>query len=291
MSERRQIPLLALRGAVAFPGTTIPIGVGRAASLRAVEEALKGDRTVFAVTEREEVDANSPDKLHSIGVIAHIGEVQRGLGGLQLLLTPQERATALEYRTADGVTRALVRPVAEMKPLSENDPAFIALYREVRERAVEFGKQRGLSEEVLLQVLNAVNGPGEFSDLVATHLELPVAEKQALLETLGVEERLRKVLVHLQRRVEQLSAQQRIRESVTEEIGNKQRELYLREQLKAIHKELGEGEQENEVAALREKLEKLDLPEQARTEAQRELVRLERVGAESMEAQVIRNHL
>ncbi|MFZ5896272.1 MAG: endopeptidase La [Myxococcota bacterium] len=291
MSERRQLPLLALRGAVAFPGTTIPIGVGRAASLKAVEEALKGDRTVFAVSEREEVDANSPDKLYSIGVIAHIGEVQRGLGGLQLLLTPQERAAALEYRPSGGMTRVLVRPVAEMKPLNEEDPAFVALYREVRERAIEFGKQRGLSEEVLVQVINAVSGPGEFADLVATHLELPVAEKQALLETLGVEERLRKVLVHLHRRIEQLNAQQRIRESVTEEIGAKQREMYLREQLKAIHKELGEGDQENEVQALREKLEKLDLPEQARAEAQRELSRLERVGAESMEAQVIRNHL
>ncbi|HET9933269.1 MAG TPA: endopeptidase La, partial [Polyangiaceae bacterium] len=292
MSERRQLPLLALRGAVAFPGTTVPIAVGRAASLKAVEEALKSDRTVFAVAEREGIDANSPDRLHNMGVIAHIGEVQRGLGGLQLLLTPQERAAVLEYRTQGGVPRAVVRPVAEMAPLNENDPAFLALSREVRERAIEFGKQRGLSEEVLVQVIDAVNGPGEFADLVATHLELPVAEKQALLETLGVEERLRKVLVHLQRRIEQLSAQQRIRESVTEEIGAKQREMFLREQLKAIHKELGDSDdQANEIAVLREKLEKLELPEHAAKEAQRELGRLERVGAESMEAQVIRNHL
>ncbi len=106
----------------------------------------------------------------------------------------------------------------------------------MRERAVDFGKQRGLSEEALKQVLGEVRSPGELADLVATHLELPTTEKRGLLETLGVEERLRRVLVELQRKIQELSAQQKIRDSVTEEIGNRQREMYLREQLKAIHK-------------------------------------------------------
>jgi ATP-dependent Lon protease len=289
MSERRVLPLLPLRSAVLFPGTTIPIGVGRAGSLRAVEEALKGDRTVFAVAERP--NGASGSKLYELGVIAQIGEVQRGLGGLQILLTPVERATLLEQRSGNGFMNAVVRPVSEHKPVSENDPAFLALYKEVRERAVDFGKQRGLSEEALKQVLGEVRSPGELADLVATHLELPTPEKQSLLETLGVEERLRRVLVELQRKIQELSAQQKIRDSVTEEIGNRQREMYLREQLKAIHKELGDEEQDNEVQALREKLEKLELPESARLEVKRELARLARVGPESMEAQVIRNHL
>jgi ATP-dependent Lon protease len=290
MSDRRQLPVLALRASVAFPGTTVPIAVGRAHSLRAVEEALKGDRKVFAVTEREE-GAGASDKLYSLGVIAHIGEVQRGLGGLQLLLTPEKRATALEYRTENGVSKAAVRSVEEMQPISEADPAFVALYSEVRERAVELGKQRGLPEDVLAQVVGAVSGPGELADLVATYLDVPVSDKQRLLETLDVEDRLRKVLVHLQRRIELMSAQQRIRDSVSEEIAGKQRELYLREQLKAIHKELGDSDQENEVAELEQKLAALDLPKEAKEEAQRELGRLKRVGPESMEAQVIRNHL
>lgn len=196
MSDRRQLPVLALRASVAFPGTTVPIAVGRAHSLRAVEEALKGDRKVFAVTEREE-GAGASDKLYSLGVIAHIGEVQRGLGGLQLLLTPEKRATALEYRTENGVSKAAVRSVEEMQPISEADPAFVALYSEVRERAVELGKQRGLPEDVLAQVVGAVSGPGELADLVATYLDVPVSDKQRLLETLDVEDRLRKVLVHL----------------------------------------------------------------------------------------------
>jgi ATP-dependent Lon protease len=255
-----------------------------------VEEALKGDRTVFAVTERDE-SASGSEQLYAIGVIAHIGEVQRGLGGLQLLLTPEKRGAALEYRTERGVSYAVVRPVEEMKPLNENDSAFVALYKEVRERAMDLGKQRGLPEDVLAQVVGAVSGPGELADLVATYLELSVSEKQRLLETLDVEDRLRKVLVHLQRRIELMSAQQRIRDSVTEEIGGKQREMYLREQLKAIHRELGDADQENEVAELEQKLAQLELPKEAREEAQRELGRLKRVGPESMEAQVIRNHL
>lgn len=291
MSDLRHLPILSLRGTVVFPGTTVPVAVGRAASLRAVEEALRGDRTVFAVAEQEERPPSSTGRLHNFGVIAHIGEVQRGLGGMQLLLTPETRATLLEVRPDKNVQRAVVRPVRQMGPLNESDPSFIALYREVRERAVDFGKQRGLSEDVLLQVIGAVPGPGELCDLVATHLDLTVSEKQILLETLDVEDRLRKVLVHLQRRVDLLNAQQRIRDSVNEEIGGRQRELYLREQLKAIHRELGDGAQEDELLALREKLEKLDLPEEARIEAKRELGRLERVSPESMEAQVIRSHL
>jgi ATP-dependent Lon protease len=207
------------------------------------------------------------------------------------LLTPEKRATALEYRTEDGISKVVVRAVEEMKAINEADPAFVALYKEVRERAMELGKQRGLPEDVLSQVVGAVSGPGELADLVATYLELPVSDKQRLLEALDVEDRLRKVLVHLQRRLELMSAQQRIRDSVTEEIGGKQREMYLREQLKAIHRELGDSDQENEVAELEQKLGELELPKEAKEEAQRELGRLKRVGPESMEAQVIRNHL
>src|SRR5262245_6829071 len=160
MSEKIELPVLALRGNVAFPGTTVPIAVGSAGSLRAVEEALRGDRRVFAVSEREEGALAPSERLYGMGVIAHIGEVRRGLGGMQLLLTPKQRATALDYRQAAEMTRAVVRPVAEMPPLNPDDPTFRALYREVRERSDVFGKQSGLSEEVQRQVLSVVEGSG-----------------------------------------------------------------------------------------------------------------------------------
>jgi ATP-dependent Lon protease len=291
MSERRTLPVLSTRGSVVFPGPTIPIAVGRAGSLRAVDAALKSDRLVFAVAQREGSEEVSPDKLFTMGVIARIGQVQRGLGGMQLLLTGEQRAAAIEYRNENGTLTAVVRPVEQMAPLRESDPTFAALYREVRERAVEFGKQRGLDEEVLRQVVDSVTEPGAFGDLVASYLELSVAEKQALLETLGVEERLRRVLVHLQRQIDVFATQQQIRDQVNEELQGRQRELYLREQMKAIQSQLGEGDTNRELTTLREKLAALELPPDARAEADRELSRLERSGGESVEAQVIRNYL
>jgi ATP-dependent Lon protease len=276
---------------VLFPGPTIPVAVGRAVTLRAVDAALKGDRTVFAVAQRQPTDDVEPDQLYSMGVIARIDQVQRGLGGLQLLLTGEQRAFALDIRPDDLVLRAIIRPVDDMPPLDDRDAAFAALYREVRERAVELGKQRGLTDDVLRQVVDAVDEPGRFSDLVATYLDLPLIDQQSLLETLSIEDRLRRVLVHLQRQIDVLAAQLTIRNKVAEELQGRQREMYLREQLKAIQSELGEDGGDHDVVELRDKLAKLDLPEEARAEADRELVRLERAGRESVEAQVIRTYL
>ncbi len=123
------------------------------------------------------------------------------------------------------------------------------------------------------------------------YVELSVTEKQALLETLGVEERLRRVLIHVQKQIGLLAAQAEIKSQVQEELGERQREMFLREQLKAIQKELGEDDQNREITELREKLNKLELPREARVEVERELGRLERAGRESMEAQVIRTYL
>jgi ATP-dependent Lon protease len=178
-----------------------------------------------------------------------------------------------------------------MTPLGESDPAFEALHKECRERAAELGEKRGLPEEVVHQVLDSVEDPGRFADLVAGYIELTVPEKQGLLETLSVEERLRRVLVHVQRQIGMLEAQEEIKSQVQEELGERQREMFLREQMKAIQKELGDDDQSREIEELREKLMKLELPKEARAEVERELGRLERTGRESMEAQVIRTYL
>ena len=291
MAQRQTLPVLPLRGTVIFPGLTAPIAAGRPGTLRAIEAALKTDRLVFAVAQRDNTDEPTPDILYSMGVIARIGQIQRGLGGVQLLLQGEQRATALQYSTSEGYLAAIVMPVEEMNPLNDHDPAFEALHKEIRERAAELGERRGLPEEVVHQVLDSVTDPGRFADLVAGYIELPVAEKQGLLETLSVEERLRRVLVHVQRQIGLLEAQEEIKSQVQEELGERQREMYLREQLKAIQKELGDDDQAKEVSELREKLMKLPLPKEARAEVERELGRLERSGRESMEAQVIRTYL
>jgi ATP-dependent Lon protease len=291
MGQRQTLPVLPLRGTVIFPGLTAPIAAGRPGTLRAIEAALKEDRLVFAVAQKDNTDEPSPDILYTMGVIARIGQIQRGLGGVQLLLQGEQRATSLQYTTTEGYLSAVVMPVDELQPLDENDAAFEALHKETRERAGELGERRGLPEEVVHQVLDSVTEPGKFADLVAGYIELPVPEKQGLLETLSVEERLRRVLVHVQRQVGLLEAQEDIKSQVQEELGERQREMYLREQMKAIQKELGDDDQSKEITELREKLNKLELPKEARAEVERELGRLERSGRESMEAQVIRTYL
>src|SRR5688500_235700 len=291
MAQRQTLPVLPLRGTVIFPGLTAPIAAGRPGTLRAIEAALKSDRLVFAVAQRDNTDEPTPDILYSMGVIARIGQIQRGLGGVQLLLQGEQRATSLQYSTSEGYLTSITMPTEEMTPLNDHDPAFEALHKEIRERAAELGERRGLPEEVVHQVLDSVTEPGKFADLVAGYIELPVAEKQGLLETLSVEERLRRVLVHVQRQIGLLEAQEEIKSQVQEELGERQREMYLREQLKAIQKELGDDDQAKEVSELREKLMKLALPKEARAEVERELGRLERSGRESMEAQVIRTYL
>ena len=291
MAQRQTLPVLPLRGTVIFPGLTQPIAAGRPSTLRAIESAVKGERLVFAVAQRDNSEEPTPDILYSMGVIARIGQIQRGLGGVQLLLQGEQRATALQYSTADGYLSAVIIPAEEMVPLSGNDPAFTALQKETRERAAELGERRGLPEEVVHQVLDSVTEPGKFADLVAGYIDLPVPEKQGLLETLSVEERLRRVLVHVQRQVGLLEAQEDIKSQVQEELGERQREMYLREQMKAIQKELGDDDASKEIVELRDRLSKLTLPKEARAEVERELGRLERAGRESMEAQVIRTYL
>jgi ATP-dependent Lon protease len=291
MATRQTLPVLPLRGTVIFPGLTAPIAAGRPGTLRAIEAALKGDRLVFAVAQRDNTDEPTPDILYSMGVIARISQIQRGLGGVQLLLQGEQRATSLHYSTADNYLSAVVMPVEEQSAINEQDAAFIALHKELRDRAAELGERRGLPEDVVHQVLDSVTEPGKFADLVAGYIELTPAEKQGLLETLSVEERLRRVLVHVQRQIGMLEMQEEIKSQVQEELGDRQREMYLREQMKAIQKELGEDDQSKEVTELREKLDKLELPKEARTEVDRELARLERSGRESMEAQVIRTYL
>jgi ATP-dependent Lon protease len=292
MSERMTLPVLPLRDIVLFPGVSTPIGAGRPSTLRAVEAALKSEsRLIFAVAQRENVDHVTPSGLYTTGTIAKISQIQRGLGGVQLLLHGETRGTALHYAETGGYVEAVVHETADLPPINSEDAAFVALHRETRERAAELGQKSGLPEEVVRQVLEGVTDPGRFADLVAGYLEIKTSERQALLETLSVEERLRRVLVHMQRQISVVDAQEHIKSQVQEELGERQREMLLREQMKAIRKELGEEDEATEVEELRKRFAALDLPEAAKKEVERELARLERASRESMEAQVIRTYL
>src|SRR3954454_15299063 len=292
MSERLTLPVLALREVVLFPGVTAPIGAGRPATLRAIEAALATpDRLVFAVSQRQNVESVNPDVLYTIGTIARIGQLQRGLSGMQLLLHGERRGIAIHYSDREGYLQAIVREAEEMLPLNSEEHAFVALHREARVRAAELGQKSGLPDEVVQQVLAGVNEPGKFADLVAGYIDITPAQRQGLLETLSVEERLRKVLVHVQRQIGVLDAQEDIKSQVQEELGERQREMFLREQLKTIQRELGEDDERDDLRELKEKLAALDLPAEARKEVDRELNRLTRIGREAMGSQVIRTFL
>ena len=293
MSERLTLPVLPLREVVLFPGITAPIGAGRPGTLRAIEAALATpDRLIFAVSQRQNIESVAPEGLHTIGTIARIGQLQRGLAGMQLLLHGERRGIAMHVTEKDGYLHSIVRDAEEMLPLNAEDPAFVGLYREVRSRAAELGQKSGLPEEVVQQVLAGVHEPGRFADLVAGYLDISPQQRQILLETLSVEERLRRVLVHVQRQISVLDAQEDIKSQVQEELGERQREMFLREQMKQIRKELGEDDEgSNELEELKQKLEALNLPPEARKEVDRELGRLGRMSRESMESQVIRTFL
>ena len=290
--ERSRLPVLPLRGTVTFPAVAAPIAAGRDLTLKAIEASVAGDKRIFAVAQKDpEVEDPTSETLYRVGTIARIAQMQRVPGGIQMVIQGEERGAALEYSMKDAYMEVVCRRMDDMPALDPDESAFAALYKEVRERAAELSRLRGVPKEIVDHLLGGISTPGELADLVAFYTELETEEKQDLLETLSVEDRLRKLLIHLQRQIGVLEAQEQIRSKVQEELGERQREIFLREQLKAIHKELGEDVDSQEAEELRERLEALDLPEEARKEVDRELRRLERIPRETAEAQVIRTYL
>ncbi len=292
MGERYSLPVLPLRDTVVYPGVAVPISAGRPGTVEAVQEALEGDRRLFAVAQRENVDDPHPDILYTVGTVVRIIQTHRVRGGMQLLVQGEGRAQALSYLSeGEAMLHANLISMERQAPTHLEDPAFQALDGELRERAAELGTRRGVPVEALNQLIQGVDDPGAFADLVAFYLELPTEDKQKLLEILGDEDRMRAALVAVERELARIDAQEDIQAKVQEELGERQREMLLREQLKQIQKELGDEDERNDVEELRERVAELELTEEARTEVERELKRLERTSPQSAEYQVIRTFL
>ncbi len=292
MSKRFSLPVLPLRETVVYPGVAVPISAGRPGTVEAVQEALDGDRRLFAVAQHENQDDPDPQILYAVGTIVRIIQTHRARGGIQLLVQGESRGRAVQYsRYGDSMLRATLVPLERHCPVDKADPGFKALDSELRQRAAELGTRRGQSAEALNQVIQGVDEPGAFADLVVFYLELPTAEKQRLLETLDDEERMRAALVAVERELVRIDAQEDIQAKVQEELGERQREMLLREQMKQIRKELGEEGEREDADELRERIEALPLTETARNEVERELRRLNRTAPQSAEYQVIRTYL
>jgi len=292
MGERYSLPVLPLRDTVVYPGVAVPISAGRPGTVEAVQEALEGDRRLFAVAQRENVDDPHPDILYKVGTVVRIIQTHRVRGGMQLLVQGEGRAQALSYiKDGEAMLQANLMTLERQAPANPKDPAFQAMDGELRERAAELGTRRGVPVEALNQLIQGVDDPGAFADLVAFYLELPTEDKQHLLEILPDEDRMRAALVAVERELARIEAQEEIQAKVQEELGERQREMLLREQMKQIQKELGDEDERNDVEELRSRVEKLELTDDARTEVERELKRLERTSPQSAEYQVIRTFL
>ena len=292
MSRRFSLPVLPLRDTVVYPGVAVPISAGRPGTVEAVQEALEGDRRLFAVAQNENQDDPDPQILYAVGTVVRIIQTHRVRGGIQLLVQGESRARAVAYMDdGEAMLRATLVPMERHGIPDPADPGIKALDAELRERAAELGTRRGVSAEALNQLIQGVDDPGSFADLVAFYLDLPTDEKQELLETLGDEDRMRAALVAVERELVRIDAQEDIQAKVQEELGERQREMLLREQMKQIRKELGEEGDRDDVEELRERIAELDLSDVARTEVERELRRLDRTAPQAAEYQVIRTYL
>lgn len=286
------LPVLPLRDTVVYPGVAVPISAGRPGTVEAVQEALEGDRRLFAVAQRENVDDPTPEYLYSVGTVVRIIQTHRVRGGVQLLVQGEGRAQALSYeQEGQSMLHGVLLEMDTLEPRDPQDPAFQALDTELRDRAAELGTRRGVPAEALNQLIQGVDEPGAFADLVAFYLELETPDKQELLELLDDEERMRACLMAVERELARIDAQEDIQAKVQSELGERQREMLLREQLKAIQKELGDEEERDDVEEMRRRVEELELSEEQRSEVDRELRRLERTSPQSAEYQVIRTFL
>ena len=291
-TEKPSLPVLPLRGTVVYPGVAVPISAGRPGTVEAVQESLEGDRRLFAVAQRKDVDQPRGALLYKTGTIVRVIQTHRARRGIQLLVQGESRARAELYEEdGEAMLRATLSPVERIAPSDVQDPAFAALDAELRQRAAELGTRRGVPSEALSQLIQGMEDPGAFADLVAFYLEQPASEKQALLEMLNDEERMRACLVAVEKELVRIDAQEDIQAKVQEHLGERQREMLLREQMKQIRKELGEEGERSEVEELRERLAALELGDTASKEVERELRRLGRTQSQSAEYQVIRTYL
>jgi ATP-dependent Lon protease len=287
------LPVLPLKDIVVFPYIILPLSVGRDKSVLAVDRALSESRVIMLVAQRDAANDNPGEAdLFEVGTAAVI---------MRMLKLPDGRIRIL----VQGLARARVQHISQMEPylqakierIEEPDRAarsleIEALVRSVKEsmdRAVTLGK--GISAEVMVIAAN-LEDPGRLADLAASNLELKLSEAQSVLETIDPIERLKRVSDLLAREIQVLNLQQEISSQARGEIDRSQREYFLRQQLKAIQQELGEGEElAEEIANYRKQADDKQLTDEAREELERQIRRLERSHPESAETQIIRTYL
>ncbi len=291
----REYPLMPLRDIVIFPTMVLPLFVGRSFSIKAVEEATKKDKLIFLTLQKEkEIEEPKEDELYRVGVIAHIIRVVPiEENRIKVLVQGIKRGILKRMELKDDHYVAFVEPVEEKeiedKDLTVEDRALMKSVKELLDKAISLGKQ--VIPDVVM-IIREIEDPGRLADLIASILEMKSKEAQEVLETIDPRERLRKVHQFLLNEVGILEVKQQISAQAREQIEKEQREYFLRQQLRAIQEELGEGDDRRaEIEEYRKKLEELQLEESIRKEIEKQIKRLERLHPDSAEAGVLRTWL
>jgi ATP-dependent Lon protease len=287
--------ILPLRDYVMFPVLVSPLGVGRENSVRMINESVVGGNRVIGVVTMKDPSVDNPtlDDVYKIGVAVAIRMMMQLPDGIRLIVQGITRFEIVEAEQVEPYLRVRIRPIPE-PPVPEDQAVEIEAAR--RSIASLFQKAVSLSPDLpdeLQALTNNIQSPGILTDLVAAHLpRFSTAERQQILETVPLRERMQKLMALLAREVQVLELGSKLHSDVTSELGRSQREYYLREQLKAIQKELGEGDDRTrEIEELKQKIEASGMPEEAAKEAHRELERLQRMPTAAPEYTVARTYI
>ncbi|MDZ7712116.1 MAG: endopeptidase La [Rhodovibrio sp.] len=292
LSQGNRYPVLPLRDIVVFPHMIVPLFVGREKSVNALEEVKREDKQILLVAQKDaqKEDPQSGD-LYDVGTLASILQLLKLPDGtIKVLVEGGQRARVTQFTENDSFLEAEADAIAEEESSEERD--LDALRRSVVSQFEQYIK---LNKKIPPEVLNTVSQieePSKLADTVASHLSLKIADKQELLEADTVAERLEKIYGYIEGEIGGLEAEKRVRNRVKKQMEKTQREYYLNEQLKAIRKELGEGDDgQDELQELEDKLKKAKLPKQVREKADQELKKLKNMSPMSAESTVVRNYL
>ena len=290
-SRTLTLPVLPLRGTVVFPLTVVPLAAAQARSLRLIDEVMSGDRTVALVMQRDaEQEGAGPEDCFEVGTVAPILQMMRVPdGSVRLAVQGSERMRIKRFLSEEPFLTAEIETAPETSETSVEVQALSRNTLDLFQRLVSLVSH--LPDELVTAALN-VDDPKHLVYLVATNLRMDPAERQQLLELDSVHEKLTTLNAFIAKELDVLELGKRLQSEVQEELGKSQREYYLREQLKAIQRELGESsETEAEVSELRGKIESCEMPEEAAKEARRELDRLSKLPPAAAEYGVIKTYL
>ncbi len=287
----RIIPLLPLRGVMVFPYMVQHLDVGREKSIKALEEAMIQEREIFLATQLDaQTDDPGSEEIYKFGTIAEIKQLLKLPGGtIRVLVEGLRRGEILEYVEKEPFFKVRIREYYDKK---EKSPEIEALMRNLVDHFEQYVKlSRKISPETVVAIVT-IEDPHRLADLIAAHLNLKIPEKQAILEAIDIRKRLEKLCEIIINEIEILELERRINMRVRKQMEKTQKEYYLREQMKAIQKELGDrDERGNEIEEYRNRIKEAQLPPEAEEKALKEVERLEKMPPMVAESAVIRSYL